>query len=271
MKTYPATTVGQHKLVHFVNEFLLFGIRQAEACVFGGFLLGVMLITSYWQPFGSLHRYDLIFILAVSFQCVLLIAGLESRREALVIIVFHILATLMELFKTSAAIGSWQYPEPFAIGIANVPLFSGFLYSAVGSYIARAWRIFEFRFSSYPSVPATIALVAAIYVNFFTHHFLPDIRWLLFGLTAVMFGRTWIHFRIVSRYRRMPLIVGWFLVALFIWLAENIGSFAGVWLYPNQLDGWQLVSLGKLSSWYLLMLLSFVLVSLVNERGRLAK
>jgi uncharacterized membrane protein YoaT (DUF817 family) len=45
-----------------------------------------------------------------------------------------------------------------------------------------------------------------------------------------------------------------------------------IWIYPNQKDGWQLVSLGKLSSWYLLMILSFVLVSLCNNtRGAINK
>ncbi len=62
----------------------------------------------------------------------------------------------------------------------------------------------------------------------------------------------------------MPLLLGWFLVALFIWLAENIATFANIWIYPNQHEEWKMVSLAKLSSWYLLMLLSFVLVSLIN-------
>lgn len=63
----------------------------------------------------------------------------------------------------------------------------------------------------------------------------------------------------------MPLLFGWFLVALFIWFAENIATYANIWLYPNQKEAWQMVPLAKLSSWYLLMLLSFVLVTLVNR------
>jgi len=52
------------------------------------------------------------------------------------------------LFKTSA--GSWLYPEPSLLRIGGVPLFSGFMYAAVGSYIARVWRICDFRFTHYP-------------------------------------------------------------------------------------------------------------------------
>ena len=66
---------------------------------------------------------------------------LETWAEARVILVFHVVGTIMELFKTAA--GSWIYPEPSILRIADVPLFSGFMYAAVGSYIARIWRIFE--------------------------------------------------------------------------------------------------------------------------------
>ena len=63
----------------------------------------------------------------------------------------------------------------------------------------------------------------------------------------------------------MPLIVGFFLVAVFIWLAENISTFAQAWRYPDQANGWDLVSLSKLNAWILLMIISFVLVTLVNR------
>lgn len=249
----------------FIQEFWLFGLKQASACIFGGFLLAVMLVTHFWYPLESLHRYDFIFIAAVLFQVGLLVFRLETWREAMVIIVFHLVATVMELFKTSDAIGAWQYPEEYVLGIGNVPLFTGFMYSAVGSYIARVWRIFEFQYSSYPSVPLTVLLVVLIYLNFFTHHYLPDIRWVLLIATALLFYRTNIYFRIIKTHRHMPLLLGWFLVALFIWFAENLATYANIWIYPNQQDEWQMVSIAKLSSWYLLMLLSFVLVTLINR------
>jgi uncharacterized membrane protein YoaT (DUF817 family) len=172
-------------------------------------------------------------------------------------------ATVMELFKTAK--GSWVYPEANVIRIAGVPLFSGFLYSAVGSYIARCWRLFDFRFSNYPDGRWTWALALLIYVNFFTHHYLVDLRYLLFAMAAVIYGRTVIHFTVDRVPRRMPLLLGFFLVSLFIWIAENIGSFSAVWLYPHQLKAWSPVSFGKLGSWFLLMIISFVLVSMVNQ------
>lgn len=38
--------------------------------------------------------------------------------------------------------------------------------------------------------------------------------------------------------------------------------------YPNQVDGWQLVSISKLGSWFLLMIISVVLVTWVYPPRR---
>ncbi|MFZ1365950.1 DUF817 family protein, partial [Sphingorhabdus sp.] len=59
-----------------------------------------------------------------------------------------------------------------------------------------------------------------------------------------------------------------FLVAGFIWFAENIGTFARAWSYPEQRQGWQMVSTSKLGAWYLLMYISFVLVAAVHKPQR---
>lgn len=249
----------------FLSEFWLFGLKQAYACIFGGFLLLLMIVTKYYYPIDFLHRYDFIFIASILFQILLIIFKLETRREAVVIVVFHVVATIMEIFKTSDAIGSWHYPEEYVFGIANVPLFTGFMYSAVGSYIARVWRIFEFQFTDYPKHIYTVILVSLIYINFFTHHYIYDIRWLLLIITFFLFSKTKVHFKIIKTHRYMPLLLGWLLVSLFIWFAENIATYANIWIYPNQTNAWRMVSIEKISSWYLLMMLSFVLITLINK------
>ena len=247
----------------WLYEFLLFGFKQAWACLFGGLLLALLLLTHFFYPEdAALHRYDFLTLAALAIQAGMLIFRLETWDEAKVILLFHIVGTVMELFKTAA--GSWVYPEASLLHIGAVPLFSGFMYASVGSYIARVWRIFDFRYTAYPARWATYALAAAIYVNFFAHHWLPDIRLLLFALTFWLFRKTRIHFRNWKVHRWMPLLVGFGLVALFIWFAENIATFANAWNYPGQEDGWEMVSFAKLGSWYLLMLISFVLVSLVS-------
>ena len=63
----------------------------------------------------------------------------------------------------------------------------------------------------------------------------------------------------------MPLLLGLVLVSLFIWLSENIGTYTRTWLYPSQQQhGWSMVSHGKLGSWFLLLIISYTLVSLIN-------
>ena len=200
---------------------------------------------------------------AIGIQGLLLLFRLETLREASVILMYHLVGTVMELFKTHT--GSWAYPEASVLHIGAVPLFSGFMYAAVGSYIARVWRIFDFRFTAYPPRWTTWVLAAAIYVNFFAHHWTVDLRYVLFAATALLFLRTRVYFTVWREPRWMPLLVGFGLVALFIWFAENIATFANAWNYPNQRDAWQLVSPAKLGSWYLLMLISFVLVELVQR------
>lgn len=251
----------------FLWELFLFVFKQGWACLFGSIILSLLLLTKwYWPHSAVLARYDFLFLAAVSVQAILLISRMETIREAQVILIFHVVGTLMELFKTS--VGSWSYPESNFFRLGHVPLFSGFMYASVGSYLARVTRIVDMRYTRYPDVRITAALASLIYANFFTHHFLPDIRVLLFIFIAVAFGPTWVYYRPYRKYRRMPLSLGFCLVALFIWGAENIGTFATVWVYPHQQKGWQMVPFSKFGAWLLLMIISFILVSFVHPPRR---
>lgn len=248
----------------FAYEFLLFGLKQAWACLFGGALVILLVATHLWWPADApLARYDFLVVSAVALQVVLLVTRLERWDEALVILVFHVVGTLMEVFKT--AHGSWIYPEPSLLRIGGVPLFSGFMYAAIGSYIARIWRLMALQFVGYPPVWGPWLLALAAYLNFFTHHYVLDVRNALFVLSVMLFAPTWCVFTPDRTPRRMPLLAGFVLVALFIWIAENVGTFTAAWVYPAQREGWRPVGLGKLGAWYLLMLLSFVLVSVVHR------
>ncbi len=249
-----------------VFEFISFGIKQAWACIFGGLMIALLLGTFLFYPADALlARYDFITLSAILIQALMLLFKLESWEEARIILLFHIVGTVMEIFKVH--VGSWIYPEESVLNIAGVPLFSGFMYACVGSYMARVWRIFDFRFDRFPPLRWQALLAVLIYLNFFTHHFGPDIRIGLFLASAVLYGPGMIWFRADEEHRAMPLIIGLFLVALFIWFAENIGTFAHAWTYPSQQEGWKFVSVAKLGSWYLLMLISFVLVASVQVRS----
>ncbi len=246
-------------------EFGLFVFKQGWACLFGGLMLALLLASHWFYPADApLARYDFLTLAALAIQISMLVFRLETLSEAKVILVFHVVGTVMEVFKTAA--GSWIYPEPSLLRIGGVPLFSGFMYAAVGSYLARVLRIFAIRFEPYPRGPWPEAIAVLVYLNFFAHHWLPDIRVALFIAIIALFWGTRARFTVWREERAMPLLLGWLLVALFIWLAENLGTFARAWIYPGQENAWTLVSPAKLGAWYLLMYISFVLVKRSSSR-----
>ncbi len=256
-----------HRISAFIYEFLRFGAKQAWACLFGGAMVALIVVTHYAYPKDAfLSRYDFLFIAAITIQCLMLGFRLETLDEAKVILIYHIIGTAMEVFKTG--VGSWIYPEDAFFRIGGVPLFSGFMYASIGSYIARCWRLFDFRFAHHPPLWALSLLSAAIYLNFFSHHYMVDLRWLLFIASTILLGRAWIHYHIWHTRRRMPLLLGLFLVSLFIWFAENLGTWAKAWMYPHQATGWSMVSFAKLGSWFLLLIVSYTLVAWVNKPER---
>ncbi len=247
-------------------EFVAFVLKQAWACVFGAAMLAVIFAARLWYPDdAALARNDAITLAAVAIQIVMVATRLETWRELRVVVLFHIVGTAMEVFKTD--VGSWTYGADGILRIAGVPLFSGFMYAAVGSYLVRVYRLFDLRFTRYPRVWVTAVLAGAIYLNFFTHHVIWDLRWVLLAAVAVVFARTTMYFRVFRRVLRMPVLVAFLLVAVFIWLAENIATWSQAWAYPGQEDGWEPVSIAKLGSWLLLMIISVVLVTWVYRPG----
>lgn len=248
-----------------IHEFLWFGLRQAWACIFGGLLLAGIIGTKLWYPDIPLARYDFLVIYAVAIQLALFLLKLESWREIGVIFLFHLMATGMELFKTSSEIGSWSYPEDSVLRIAGVPLFTGFMYASVGSYMARAWRGFHFSFTGFPPLWIAGTIAALAYANFFTHHYIPDIRGPFIITGAIAFRKTLIHFKPKNLDLRMPLLAGFCLVALFIYFAENLGTLVRAWQYPGQENGWRPVHFSKFTAWYLLMQLSFILIYALRQ------
>ena len=131
-----------------MKEFLIFGIKQARAAIFAGSFFLLLYISNHIPLFG-LTRYDFLFLAAIAIQAILYFTKLETKDEVKVIFLFHIIGLVLEIFKTSPMIGSWSYPEDGFLKIATVPLYSGFMYAAVGSYISQAWKIFKLELTNY--------------------------------------------------------------------------------------------------------------------------
>ncbi|HSK44950.1 MAG TPA: DUF817 domain-containing protein [Candidatus Binatia bacterium] len=245
-------------------EFLVFGIKQAASCVFAGSFLFLLAISGRISIPG-LARYDFLFLSAIAIQIVLVAVHLENWREVAVLSVFHLVGIGLELFKTSPAIRSWSYPEPAFFHLQTVPLYSGFMYASVASYIMQSWRIMRLRLTEFPSFTLAVGLSAAIYANFFTNHYITDLRWPLAACVLLLFRRTHVNFVVIRKERRMPLALSFVLIGFFIWVAENIATYFGAWQYPHQKRQWAIVGPTKISSWMLLVIISFIIVAALKE------
>jgi uncharacterized membrane protein YoaT (DUF817 family) len=251
----------KHRIPAPLADLTIFTIKQAWACLFGASLLVAMIVSRVvWVDDWPIARYDALLGFAILLQAMFLWFRLESWSEVRVIALFHLTGTLMEIYKIHA--GSWAYPDPAMLQIYGVPLYSGFMYAAVGSYMARVIRLFDMDFTPFPRWSLHFALAAVIYVNFFSHHFIFDLRYLLFAATVALYLRTRIWFRIGARWHWMPLPVAAVFASFFLWLAENIGTMTGTWLYAGQ-NPLDVVSFAKMGSWYLLLYVAFATVTLV--------
>jgi uncharacterized membrane protein YoaT (DUF817 family) len=241
-------------------EFLWFGIKEVRACLFVGLFFAAVLLMPRAGLLG-IPRYDLLLVVAIAIQLGMVWAKLETWDELKAVCLFHAVGFALEAFKVSSAIQSWSYPDFGYTKIFGVPLFSGFMYAAIGSYIVQAWRLLDMRIRHHPPYWMAAAIAVLIYLNFFTHHYIGDYRWYLAACALGLYSRTTVVFRPLDRDRRMPLMLGFVLTGFFIWMAENIGTFWGVWRYPNQLGAWSAVHISKWSSWSLLVIMTFTIVA----------
>jgi len=247
-------------LSRFAFEFLYFGIKQARSCLFVGLFFSAVFMVPR-AGIAGLPRYDVLLVIALAIQVWMVWMKLETVDELKAICLFHLVGFCLEVFKTSGGINSWAYPDPAYSKVFGVPLFSGFMYAAVGSYIIQAWRLFDLRIRHHPPYWMAAAIATAIYANFFTHHYIGDYRWYIAACTLGLYARATVTFRPLDRERYMPLLLSFILIGFFIWLAENISTFFGIWRYPNQIGAWSAVHVGKWSSWSLLVIMTFTIVA----------
>lgn len=252
---------GEGRIKAFLREFICFGYKEAICCVFPAFIFGMLAITKFVQ-FPGIYRYDLLLIACVLMQWLMLKTKLETRHEFYVICVFHLLGISMEIFKV--AHGSWAYPEPGYTKIMGVPLYSGFMYASVASYVCQAWRHFDLTYKAWPQLSQNACYASLIYGNFYTNAYVKDIRLIIIPLLLIGFSKTIVYFNTNGQTRQMPMSVSFLLIAFFIWLAENIGTFLGAWRYPHQTKEWTMVKLQLMSSWFLLVIVSVIIVAMLK-------
>lgn len=248
--------------LRLAKQLAIFTWLQALSSIFG---ISVFLILAFTRivHIPGIPRYDLIFVLCITVQCLMVKSKLETWDEVKVISLFHVIGLVLEIYKIHQ--GSWAYPEAAYLKIAGVPLYSGFMYAAVASYITQAWRRFDLSMKPLPPGWLAVSLSAAIYLNFFTHHFLPDIRWWLGAAVMALYTPTRCSFTVGQARYWLPLSVAFVLIGFFIWVAENISTLLGAWEYPNQQVAWSMVHQSKISSWFLLVIISYIIVAWLKD------
>jgi len=265
---FSTIALPRSRVRHAVAQLLRFTWLELVSCAFAAVifvgLAASQLIWARWSP--PIARYDALLAYVIVAQAAFLVLRLETWRELAVICAFHLVGLALEVVKVR--VGSWTYPDAGTLRLGGVPLFSGFMYAAVGSYICQAFRRFDLRVTNFRWVPTSLLAIAA-YANFFTHHYLPDVRVLVAIGFLIALWDARVYFTVGRDRYWMPLSASFILIGTFLWVAENAGTLLGAWRYPNQTDVWELVHVGKLGSWALLVSLSFVLVAAIKaQEGR---
>lgn len=251
-----ATHEGEGRIIFFCKQLALFGYLQAISCIFP--VLIFLALAASTQFHTGIARYDMLLIICVVVQIIMYKTGLETRDEVYVITLFHLIGLVLELHKVHR--GSWSYPEEAYTKIWGVPLYAGFMYASVGSYICQAWRNLDLDTTNWPRDLYAWIAGAAIYLNFFSNSWIPDLRvYITLGL-LVIFRHTYFRFRLQQYTYRIHALLSFVIIGFFIWLAENIATFFGAWRYAYQHAGWKMVSVHKITSWSLLVIVSIILV-----------
>ena len=241
-----------------IKNFILFGYLQAVSCIFPVLIFLLLAVSMPLSKVG-VPRYDLLFLACIVVQVIMYKTGVETKDEVYVITMFHFLGLVMEIHKVYH--GSWSYPESAYTKFWGVPLYSGFMYASVGSYICQAWRNLQIGTTGWPSVRAASLLGAAIYLNFFTNAFIPDLRLYISVLLVIIFWKARFTFVLNQTQFRMSALLSFTIIGFFIWLAENVATFFGAWKYAYQHAGWKMVSWHKITSWGLLVIVSIIIVA----------
>lgn len=177
--TRPTATAQRTTIVertgYFFAQLWRFGMIQLQCCSFAiAVITGLAastLLRGYWD--APILRYDALLLYLVVVQAVFLLTRLETPGELLVICAFHAAGLALEWFKV--AVGSWYYPEPGVATLGGVPLYAGFMYAAVGSYICQAFRRFDLHISRYRlGVVGILAALAPALIRM--HRLLPVAR-----------------------------------------------------------------------------------------------
>lgn len=241
----------------YLGHFFIFVYQQALSCLFPVMVFTMLAVSHLFA--GIIPRYDFMLIACLLIQAAMYYTKIETGDEVLVICIFHLLGLMMELFKVH--FGSWAYPEFAYTKLLGVPLYSGFMYASVASYMCQSWRRLNLQIHYWPHHNTARFIGALIYLNFFSNHFIIDVRYFIGLLILYFFRRSVVEFCLGDKVCRMPTILSFLFIGFFIWLAENVATSLGAWKYAYQHKAWTIVNYQKISSWGFLVIVSYIIVA----------
>jgi uncharacterized membrane protein YoaT (DUF817 family) len=240
------------------TRLLRFGRTLAVSAVFPAVIFATLALTKHLD-FGPVPRYDALFIAFVLLQLALILAKFEDWHDARIAVSFHLVGLGLELYKVN--VGAWTYPEEAFTKIHNVPLYSGFMYGSVAAFLSQLWKRMRFSLIHWPA-PFAVALVGmGIYLHYFVSGYGAGMRSLLMLATGWLFARSRLEYSNSGERRSIPVLFVFSALGLFVWIAENLATYLGAWAYPYQLEHWQMVTLSKINAWFLLGIVSFILLA----------
>ena len=145
---------------YHLKDFWDFGLKQFRSAIFGITIILSLIVTTFIK-IPHLARYDTLLICVIVIQMILLVSKYERAYDLIPIMVFHVLGMILEIFKVKH--GSWSYPDAGLFKIMDVPLYSAFMYSAIGSYIVRAIKEFDLEAINWPHWLMSIGISVLIY------------------------------------------------------------------------------------------------------------
>jgi uncharacterized membrane protein YoaT (DUF817 family) len=241
-----------------IARLFRFGKTLAVSAVFPCVIFGTLAATRH-MSFGPFARYDVIFVSFVLLQLALILAKFEDWHDARIAVSFHIVGLGLELYKVN--VGAWAYPEDAWTKIHNVPLYSGFMYGSVAAFLSQLWKRLQFSLTHWPGPFAVALMGMGIYLHYFASGYSAGMRSLLMLGTGWLFARSRLEYVNSGKRRSIPVLFVFSALGLFVWIAENLATYLGAWAYPYQLEHWQMVKLSKINAWFLLGIVSFILVA----------
>ncbi|MEO0343657.1 MAG: DUF817 family protein [Pseudomonadota bacterium] len=232
---------------------------QICAAWFGiAFLVAIAGSAAIWQEDWALARNDALFGVGVALVLLVFMLGVNRGFDAVPMVFVFALGIGLELQKTG--IGAWAYADDGTLMLGAKPLFVGFMYASVASYVIRALRLKGLQVLHLPhwgwAALGGIVLYGA--------YFLALPFWgrpVLILWAGLLYHRARVQSPSGS-WLPVPVALGF--AALLLWVAENVGTMSGTWTYSGQSAG-ELVSLSKIGAWFVLLTVIF---SVVTYLGR---